>query len=64
MSIKGNIKIVVPTRVVLTIEAHLNTRNLPNLKEFRNILVYKIVQLFNGKVLESQQGVALILTKN
>lgn len=47
-------------KVVLPSETHLYTRKLSNLKEFKDILVYKIDQVFNGKVLETQQGVTTV----
>jgi UDP-N-acetylmuramate-alanine ligase len=43
-------------KVVLPSETHLYTRKLSALKEFKDILVYKIDKVFNGKVLETHQG--------
>ena len=47
-------------KVVLPSETHLYTRKLSDLKEFKDILVYKIDKVFNGKVLETHQGVTTV----
>ena len=60
MKIKGNINMLETKKVVLPSETHLYTRKLSDLKEFKDILVYKIDQVFNGKVLETHQGVTTV----